>query len=125
MDGRASADRLAVHEVVRYDRVVPQDESTPKPPPDAGSTWTNKIPTWFGQLRAADVKERQVRDDKADERVDKFAVLALEASQRTVKFQWVIIGVLVLTVIVLAGHAVVVKVTQDGTVNVETTPPAP
>jgi hypothetical protein len=90
------------------------------------SMWRIHVPTWFGHVRAAEVKERRERDDIADQRVDKWAERALTVAEtnlaraeRMVRYQWLVIAVLIAGYLVLAGHRVVVAVTADGGVDIE------
>jgi hypothetical protein len=80
--------------------------------PESGS-WMSKVPTWFGQVRAEEIKERKEREDRADDRVDGWAQRSLEQAEKRAEAaeksssRWMYFsGFLILVVCVLAGKVI-------------------
>ena len=66
--------------------------------------------TFFGRIRASDLRA----NEKADSRVDAVQEREVKGLHRTIRFQWLLIALLVAAVLVLAGHAVGIEIPGVG-----------
>ena len=90
------------------------EDDAPTDGDEDGNTWDGVLPrglkTFFGKVQ----RKQERREDRADDRVDKAYGEALRGRDRTIRMLALLIVLLILAVLVLAGHAVGLDITGLG-----------